>query len=83
MDGLGLRPLSSLRHLETHSVALVEGFEAPSSYAGVVDENVFSPAIRLDEAVAHFVGKPLYRSLGHLDDRAFLFRLRGTRLLPL
>ena len=67
LDILGLRALPSPRHLETHPVAFLKGFEAPADYAAVVHKDVIFPIVRGDEAVALLVTDPLYGSLRYLQ----------------
>ena len=65
-DVIRLQTFPALGRLIRHPGALLEGLEAVASNAGVVHENVLATRLRSDEAVAFLVGKPLYRSLGHI-----------------
>src|SRR5918995_1366569 len=74
LDGsnvLRLHALTPLGRFVRHLGAFVEGLEALARYARVVHEEVLTPVVRGDEAVALLVTKPLNRSLGHILEPAF------------
>src|SRR5215216_3287805 len=68
---LRLHSLTPLGRLVRYLGALVEGLEALACYARVVHEEVLTPVVRGDEAVALLVAEPLYRSLGHMPEPTF------------
>src|ERR687890_78640 len=72
-DAVRLHALLTLGRLVGYLGALVEGLEALACYARVVHEEVLATLVRGDEAVALLVGKPLYRSLGHVWSPPFVF----------
>jgi hypothetical protein len=69
---LRLRAPPAPTRLVGHLVALVEGLETITLYAGVVDEEVLAPLVGRDKAVALLAVEPLYRSLRHVLEPAFL-----------
>src|SRR3712207_6826292 len=72
---LRLHALASLGRLVGDLGALVEGLEALAGDAGVVHEEVLTPVVRGDKAVALLVAEPLHCSLGH--NSAPTFRVCG------
>src|SRR4028119_1932436 len=64
-DVLRLHPFASLRRLVSHLGALFQGLEPLAGYTGMVHEEVLTPVVRGDEAVALLVAEPLHCSLGH------------------
>src|SRR5829696_4942473 len=68
---LRLHSLTPLGRLVRHLGALVESLEALACYPRVVHEEVLTPVVWGDEAVALLVAEPLYRSLGHIPEPTF------------
>src|SRR5215210_3702947 len=68
---LRLHALTPLGRLVRYLGALVEGLEALSRYPRVVHEEILTPIVGGDEAVALLVAEPLYRSLGHKLEPTF------------
>ena len=48
-----------------HSLAFLEAPESAAHYVSVVDEDILTPVVRGDEAVALLLAEPRHRSLGH------------------
>src|SRR5919107_91752 len=78
-DAVRLHALLTLGRLVGYLGALVEGLEALACYARVVHEEVLATLVRGDEAVALLVGKPLYRSLGHVWSPPFSWGSIATK----
>src|ERR671921_2869665 len=66
-----LHALLALGSLVRDLGALLKALEAVTRYARVVHEEVFTPVVWGDEAVALLVTEPLYRSLGHIPEPTF------------
>src|SRR5215212_52550 len=71
-DALGLHTLLALGRLVGDFGAFLQGLEAGSLYTRVVHEEILTPLVRGDKAVAFLVAEPLNRSLGHIHEPAFL-----------
>ena len=64
LNVLGFESLAAFDQLKADGLAFVEGFEAPASDRGVVDEDVLT-GILGDEAEALFVVEPFDFAAGH------------------
>src|SRR5829696_1908367 len=62
----GLQPLRPLHHLEIDLLALIQGSIAFRHDGGVMDEDVLSALLGLDESIALGVIEPFDRSLWHV-----------------
>src|SRR5215217_9023743 len=71
-DVIRLHTLPALGRLVAHLGALLEGLEPGALYTVVVNEEILTPVVRGDEAVALLVAEPLHRSLGHFWDPPFV-----------
>src|SRR5215217_2409341 len=72
MVTFGHTPLALARFVG-HLLTFVEGLDPPAVYGGVVHEEILTPVVGRDEAVALILAEPLNRSLGHFWDPPFLF----------
>src|SRR5215211_5339769 len=72
-DVIRLHALLALGLLVRDLGALIEALEAVAGYTRVVHEEIITALVGGDEAVALLVGKPLYRSLGHIWSPPFVF----------
>lgn len=62
-----------LGHLVVDFLTFLKGPQPSALYIGVVDEDVPTPMVGGDEAVAFFRVEPANRSLGHMQEPASLY----------
>ena len=72
-DVLSLHALPVLGHLVVDFLTFLKGPQPSALYIGVVDEDVPTPMVGGDEAVAFFRVEPANRSLGHMQEPASLY----------
>jgi hypothetical protein len=72
-DVLSLHALPMLGHLVVDFLTFLKGPERSALYIGVVDEDVPTPMVGGDEAVAFFLVELANRSLGHMQEPASLY----------
>src|SRR5215212_4196442 len=82
-DALGLHTLLALGRLVGDFGAFLQGLEAGSLYTRVVHEEILTPIVWGDKAVAFLVAEPLHCSLGHILEPLSCSWAQHTKRHPL